>query len=551
MKKVLSLVLACVMLLSLASISATAEQELKTIRVLGIDNSRMVGDKTVYISDLKNGTYGESKMWAELEAQLAARGIKLEVELVRQDQYQVVAQTRLASGLKCDYMALRYLDDSTLFQMAEVGRLQDLNSIIDNYSDGTAKEFFYNGNGQQDMAKNSLQDGKLYWFTSNVNGYLGDINNHKGSTRGAMIRYDWLQALGLDLPTTTDELFDALVAFQENDMNGNGEKDEVVSVALDNFQNGISEFYGIGAGGFFYYHNTVTGELECAWTAPYVKEYFAFMQKLHNAGLLDTSLSSNEKQAANQTSLLADWQVNSNKEPVVPVQEGAAPAYYVPFVCKDPTIDIDPYIERNDGPAGAGGGGVVWGFTNECDPEAAAALLDYITSDDYYLLTEWGIEGYTFNYDENGKPVKFKGDSIEQIHWFNRYGLWALGIFPRIERVDRAEEIARVIAAGKEYGYPEGYVLKGEMSEKLMLQENALSDALLAVATPEEQEKINEWYTDLDTYSDELAMKLILSQASLDDWDSYMADFERLHLAEFMELQRGRFERAKVALGLE
>lgn len=162
MKKVLSLVLACVMLLSLASISATAEQELKTIRVLGIDNSRMVGDKTVYISDLKNGTYGESKMWAELEAQLAARGIKLEVELVRQDQYQVVAQTRLASGLKCDYMALRYLDDSTLFQMAEVGRLQDLNSIIDNYSDGTAKEFFYNGNGQQDMAKNSLQDGKLY-----------------------------------------------------------------------------------------------------------------------------------------------------------------------------------------------------------------------------------------------------------------------------------------------------------------------------------------------------------------------------------------------------
>lgn len=550
MKKIVSLVLVCMMLLSLAAIPAGAEAELKTIRCFGIDNSRMVGDKTVYISDLQKGTYGESKMWAELQDQLASYGLKLEYELIRDDQYQVVVQTRLASGLNCDYMALKYLDDSTLFMMAESGRLQSINDILE-YSDGTAKKFFYEGDGREAIAKSSLEDGKLYWFGSTVHGYRGDYNNLQGSPRGAMIRYDWLQKLGLEVPTTTDELYEALVAFQENDMNGNGEKDEVATLALDSFQNGIAQFYGIGAGAKFYYCNAVTGELENLWYSPYIKEYFKFMQKLNEAGLIDTSMQGNEKQAANQISLLADWHMISNKEPVVTVQEGAAPAYYVPIMCKAPEIDIEPFVERADGPAGAGGGGTVWGFTNECDPEAAAALLDYLTSDEYYLLTEWGIEGYTFNYDENGQPVKFKGESIEQIHWFNRYGLWSLGIFSRHERVDRDEENNRVMNAGKEQGYPEGYVIKAEMSVKSMETENALYDALLAVATNEEQEKILEWYTDLDTYSDELATKLILGQASLDDWDTYMADFERLHMAEFMELQQGRYERAKTALGIE
>ena len=41
------------------------------------------------------------------------------------------------------------------------------------------------------------------------------------------IRQDWLDKLGLAVPTTVDELHDVLLAFKNNDPNGNGKADEI------------------------------------------------------------------------------------------------------------------------------------------------------------------------------------------------------------------------------------------------------------------------------------------------------------------------------------
>ena len=41
------------------------------------------------------------------------------------------------------------------------------------------------------------------------------------------INQKWLDNLGLDMPTTTDELRDVLQAFREKDPNGNGQTDEI------------------------------------------------------------------------------------------------------------------------------------------------------------------------------------------------------------------------------------------------------------------------------------------------------------------------------------
>ena len=42
-----------------------------------------------------------------------------------------------------------------------------------------------------------------------------------------MIRQDWLDKVGMEAPTTVDEMHDVLTAFVNNDPNGNGVKDEV------------------------------------------------------------------------------------------------------------------------------------------------------------------------------------------------------------------------------------------------------------------------------------------------------------------------------------
>ena len=43
----------------------------------------------------------------------------------------------------------------------------------------------------------------------------------------------WLEALNLDIPTTTDELYDVLMAFKTQDPNGNGKADEIPLLGAD------------------------------------------------------------------------------------------------------------------------------------------------------------------------------------------------------------------------------------------------------------------------------------------------------------------------------
>jgi putative aldouronate transport system substrate-binding protein len=54
---------------------------------------------------------------------------------------------------------------------------------------------------------------------------------HHGGDWNFRIRKDWLDKLGLDMPTTPDELYDVFVAFRDGDPDGNGKADTVGLVA--------------------------------------------------------------------------------------------------------------------------------------------------------------------------------------------------------------------------------------------------------------------------------------------------------------------------------
>ena len=63
-----------------------------------------------------------------------------------------------------------------------------------------------------------------------------------------MINRKWLDALGLDVPTTTDELRDVLIAFRDNDANGNGDAGDELPfgyMATDGYAQHLRSMYGI------------------------------------------------------------------------------------------------------------------------------------------------------------------------------------------------------------------------------------------------------------------------------------------------------------------
>ena len=68
--------------------------------------------------------------------------------------------------------------------------------------------------------------------------------------------------------------------------------------------------------------------------------------------------------------------------------------------------------------------------------------------------------------------------------------------------------------------------------------------ASLAVATEEETQRSADLRADLDTYYKELLTKLIMGQASMDDWDTYIAEMQELGLDELIEITQNRYDRA-------
>lgn len=109
----------------------------------------------------------------------------------------------------------------------------------------------------------------------------------------------WLDKLGLEVPETTDELYEVLKAFVNEDPNGNGKKDEI---GLYGFMSGTygQDIIDTIMNAFVFYnggaHNggLALDETGNTIVAPFVteewKEGLKYMNKLYNEGLLASSI---------------------------------------------------------------------------------------------------------------------------------------------------------------------------------------------------------------------------------------------------------------------
>lgn len=129
------------------------------------------------------------------------------------------------------------------------------------------------------------------------------------------IRKDWLDKLNLKMPETTDELYNVLKAFKENDTNGNGQQDEVPLGSTGSgtlVYNFLPIINGFGAHITLYRDDaddTIKyGPIESVW-----KEGMAFLNKLYKEELLDpnwttaTAATYNAQLAGNQLGMMYGW----------------------------------------------------------------------------------------------------------------------------------------------------------------------------------------------------------------------------------------------------
>lgn len=113
---------------------------------------------------------------------------------------------------------------------------------------------------------------------------------------GMLIRKDWLDKVGLDIPKTQAELVNVLKAFRDKDPNGNSQKDELPTIGRENgtWMDYLFAMYGVAM-------NTdpewdiYNGELTYAAVTPNMKAALEFVSELYKDKLIDSETFLNKK----------------------------------------------------------------------------------------------------------------------------------------------------------------------------------------------------------------------------------------------------------------
>jgi putative aldouronate transport system substrate-binding protein len=223
-----------------------------------------------------------------------------------------------------------------------------------------------------------------------------------GMSGGLMIRKDWLDALNMQIPQSLDEFLDALRAFRANDMNGNGDNDEVPfcgtqgSLQVIGNLTGIQETFSMVGGSS---GTVVFGPFETDAYQTRLKLIAVMAQeKLINDNYYNFDMSmrdtwiAEDRIGAALTGLgnLDKWNAMMKDHPTFLMWPFDNP--------KQP--DGNRYFDRTDMSKSMRHDVNVIS-TAAKRPEKCAELINYMYTDEGHMLSVFGVEGITYTMEGN------------------------------------------------------------------------------------------------------------------------------------------------------
>ena len=149
-------------------------------------------------------------------------GINLDFDIAPPNEDREVLNLTIASGDLPDIIVGFTVNPSTLALFGPQGLFLPLSGLIEEH--GHYINEVFEGSPQVRPLITS-PDGEIYG--------LPQVNEcyHCFYAQRAWINQDWLDNVGMGVPQTTDELFDVLTAFKEQDANGNGDPNDEIPLA--------------------------------------------------------------------------------------------------------------------------------------------------------------------------------------------------------------------------------------------------------------------------------------------------------------------------------
>ena len=368
-------------------------------------------------------------------------------------------------------------------------------------------------------------------FRTDLTSYLGHIVSFASYQEypdgGNVIRKDWLDGLGMDIPKTMDDVTDVLRAFKS--------EYQVKSPLLSNKNLsylGAWSAYGVPApseSDLSWY--VKDGNVCCAQTS---EEYYNALQWIAqcyqeqlltddflNINQMDNNLIAGETGYCWATSVVLS---DSHKE-----QSGDS--NFLVVAIPDPTLE--PGGTTDVGGTTGGQGGTSMSISAQTElPEICVAYLNYYYSEGGRTLTGFGIEGESFVYNDAGEK-EYTDLILNNPDGYPTFIAQALytGVVGTPMVITKESRLALFTNDQERESFD---IWTSNRTDKLVYH-GKLTDG--------ESEIYYDKIGDLSTFANGEMLKFVTGARSLDEYDVYVAEMESMGLGDVLALKEAAYSR--------
>lgn len=476
-------------------------------------------------------------------------GIQMEITAVSGADSVTQRNLRLASGDFPDVFMLDWTSIMTFTDIMQYGVQEQILAPIDPYIEPYSENMGRILEEHPDFTDAiTATDGHIYGFPRFSECY------HCLAYPKFYIRQDWLDALNLEMPTTTDELKDVLTAFVTKDPNGNGQADEIGLLGGTDFN--LMLEYGIIGNSFVtvkpdFWLYTPDGEnIEVSVTTDAYRDGLIYLNDLYANGLIDSTSFTNDSDQFAQTVRLEPYVVGMY------CCDHIGMGYDTANVDEAKNYQIVPVLEGPDGvrqQSQNSGEGQIQGFhavmTVACEnPEAVFRMIDHYFYDDYWNMYRFhGPEGTGWDYAEEGAENVFGGPAtyvINQLSSDESDALVTANGFAPGPQADLAEFRAASLpyVEGDALYQPENYEQRVALDTMDLL--NYIPDWNLQYSVFIDPENANEYadiQTNLNSYIRSATVQFIMGDRDPNndaDWETYLSELDGYQIDRYLELYK-------------
>ncbi|MBE0698492.1 MAG: extracellular solute-binding protein [Anaerolineaceae bacterium] len=470
-------------------------------------------------------------------------GVTLEFIVLPSQDAQQKFNLMLASGDLPDIIALRSfiipLDQQQV--MADQELIIPLNDLIDQYGFYSKQLLKDHPEVQTTMA---LNDGNMYMLPNYADVF------HVQFSQKFFIYKPWLDKLGLKVPTTTEEYYEALKAFKTKDPNGNGKADEVPMSCANNWWNSEIDPFLMNP---FVLNNTMDrngtrslflkdGKIQAAFADPGWKEGLKYLNKLYSEGLIDQQCLTNN---------FEQLQKLGTSEEVILGSAGGGGVFWTNWLGADGRWKGYVPVPPLKGPSGLQQipyniyqpielqGWMVSKTTKH--PEVAFRLGDFMYSQEATMNNAWGMEGQCWRKPKTGELGIGGGPALyvplptcimdNGAGIYNGQPTYQSSAF-RLGVADNPDNPTEKLLYDWSLNVYAPYAVKDQIVPTALL------------FTPEEATSMSEIRPALYNIVDESMAGFVTGQMSIDnEWDTYLQRLQEAGLDKFLANFQAAYER--------